>query len=123
MPQYTLHSAYASILSSYSNHDIEWVQFIKDHFYHIKSRSTLVELNPFRHNSLKYRLADFLQENNIPIEMGWIVLYINQLGSDAEFCDLTYMFIPDVTDIQHLRNVFDTIQSHKKRVIRETSSK
>ena len=122
MSQYCLHSAYASILSSYSNHDLEWVQFIKDHFYHIKSKSTLVELNPFRHNSLKYRLTDFLEENNIPVEMNWIVLFINQLGSDAEFCDLTTMLIPDVTDIKQLRDTFDTVQSHKKRVIRETST-
>ena len=120
MPQYSLRSTYRSILSSYSNYDIEWVQFIKDHFYHIKSKSTIVDLNPFRHNSFRYRLTDFLEENNIPTEMNWIVLFVNQLGSDVNFCELTSMLIPDVTDIIHLREVFDTIQSHKKRVIRET---
>jgi hypothetical protein len=30
------------------------------------------------------------------------------------------MILPDVTDIKHLREVFDTVQSHKKRVIKET---
>ncbi len=120
MEQYSLHSAYATLLSSYSNYDLEWVQFIRDHFYHIKKKSTIVELDPFRHNSMKYRLADFLADNNIPTEMAWIVLFINQLGSDADFHDVTFMILPDVTDIKHLREVFDTVQSHKKRVIKET---
>lgn len=123
MSQYSLHTAYATILSSYSNYDLEWVQFIKDHFYHIKQRSTLVELDPFKHNSLKYRMSDFLMENNIPTEMSWIVLFINQLGSDSDFHDITTMLIPDVTDIKHLREVFDTIKSHKNRVIKETTKK
>lgn len=120
MEQYSLHTAYATLLSSYSNYDLEWVQFIRDHFYHIKQKSTVVELDPFRHNSMKYRLADFLADNNIPTEMAWIVLFINQLGSDADFHDVTFMILPDVTDIKHLREVFDTVQSHKKRVIKET---
>ena len=122
MEQYSLHSAYASILSSYSNYDREWVQFIKDHYYHIKSKSTLVELNPYKHNTYHYRVTDFLKDNNIPVEMAWIVLFINQLGSDAEFIDLNLMIIPDVTDIKALRDTFDTIQSHKKRVIEESTT-
>ena len=69
---------------------------------------------------MKYRLADFLADNNIPISMSWIVLYINQLGSDMEFRDITVMLLPDVFEIKYLRDVFDTIQSHKKRVIKET---
>ena len=120
MGQYSLHTAYNTILSSYSNYDLEWVQFIKDHFYHIKRRSSVVELDPYKHNSMKYRLADFLADNNIPTEMGWIVLFINQLGSDVDFRDITVMILPDVSDIKRLRDVFDTIQSHKKRVIKET---
>ena len=120
MEQYSLRGAYDSLLSSYSNYDIEWVQFIKDHFYHIKNKSSVVELDPYRHNSMKYRLADFLADNNIPISMSWIVLYINQLGSDMEFRDITVMLLPDVSEIKYLRDVFDTIQSHKKRVIKET---
>lgn len=120
MEQYSLHTAYASILSSYSNYDLEWVQFVKDHFYHIKRNSTVVELDPYRHNSMKYRLADFLADNNIPIEMSWIVLFVNQLGSDMEFRDISVMILPDVSDIKHLREVFDTVQAHKQRVLRET---
>lgn len=123
MTQYSLHSAYASLLSSYSNYDLEWVQFVKDHFYHIKRKATLVELDPFKHNSLKYRMADFLAENNIPTEMAWIVLFINQLGSDNDFHDINVMLVPDVSDIKHLREVFNTIRSHKKRVIKETTKK
>lgn len=122
MEQYSLHSAYASILSSYSNYDREWVQFIKDHYYHIKNKSTIVELNPYRHNTLQFRLADFLAENNIPTEMSWIVLFVNQLGSDAEFTDLTYLILPDVSDIKQLRDTFDTLRSHKRRVISESTT-
>lgn len=122
MEPYSLHSAYASLLSSYSNYDLNWVQFIRDHYYHIKRRATLVELNPYKHNSYRYRLSDFLAENSIPQEMAWIVLLINQLGSDANFSELSAMLLPDVTDIRSLRDTFDTIESHKKRVISETSN-
>ncbi|MBR1988610.1 MAG: hypothetical protein IKA36_06220 [Clostridia bacterium] len=123
MEQYSLHTTYASLLSSYSNYDLAWVQFIRDHFYHIKKKSTVVELDPYRHNSMKYRLEDFLADNNIPTEMAWIVLYINQLGSNVDFRDITVMILPDVSDIKHLRDVFDTVQSHKKRVIKETPNR
>ena len=54
--------------------------------------------------------------------MGWIVLLINQLGSDTEFVDLDFMLLPDVTDIKQLRSTFDTIQSHKKRVLNESKN-
>ena len=118
--QASLHSMYNSLLSSYSNPDLDWVQFIRDHYLHIKSKSTVVQLNPFRHHSLKYRLTDFLIDNNIPREMGWIVLMVNQMGSENEFCDMNVMMIPDTSDIAHLRDVFDTVQSHKKRVREET---
>ena len=118
--QASLHAMYKSLLSSYSNYDLDWVQFVKDHYDHIKRKSTVVQLNPFRHNSLKYRLTDFLADNNIPREMAWIVLFINQLGSENEFCELNVLMIPDTSDIAHLRDVFDTVQSHKKRVIEET---
>ena len=114
--QYSMHTVYASLLSSYSNYDIEWVQFIRDHYYHIKHKSTIVELNPFKHNSFRYRLADFLADNNIPKEMGWIVLMINQLESEAKFSDLNIMLLPDVSDIEHLREVFDNQRSHARRI-------
>ena len=114
--QYSMHTVYASLLSSYSNYDIEWVQFVRDHYYHIKRKATIVELNPFKHNSMRYRLADFLSENNVPKEMAWIVLMINQLESEAKFCDLNIMLLPDVTDIKELREIFDNQRSHKRRI-------
>ena len=120
MEQYSLHSAYATLLSSYSNYDRDWVQFVKDHYYHIKRKSTLVELNPYKHNSFEFRVKDFLEDNHIPTEMWWIVLFVNQLGSEADFTNLTSLIIPDVSDIQSLRDSYDVIQSHKKRVIEET---
>jgi hypothetical protein len=41
---------------------------------------------------------------------------LNQLGSEKDFADLSIMLLPDVDVIKKLRNVFDTVQSHKKRV-------
>ena len=120
MTQISLHSMYRSKLSSYSNYDLDWVQFIRDHYEHLKKKSVAVQLNPFRHDSLKYRLTDFLADNNIPREMGWIILMINQLGSENDFSDLNILLIPDTSDIIHLRDVFDTVQSHKKRIIEES---
>lgn len=114
--QASLRATYASIASSYSSEDLEWVQFVRDHYYYIKNNCSKVELNPFRHNSFKYRLSDFCVDNNIPRGMMWIVLMVNQLGSEKDFANLSVMLLPDVDSIKKLRNMYDTVQSHKRRV-------
>lgn len=114
--QASLRAMYESIASSYSSEDIEWVQFVRDHYYYIKKYCSKVELNPFRHNAFKYRLTDFCVDNNIPRGMEWIVLLVNQLGSEKDFANLAVMLLPDVEVIKNLRNKFDTIQSNRNRV-------
>ncbi len=118
--QTTLKSMYNARLSSYSNYDLSWVQFIRDHYYHLKAGSTLVQLNPYRQNVLKYRLADFLKDNHIPSEMGWIILMVNQMSSETAFVDLHAMLIPSITEIERLRSVYNTVQSHITRVRNES---
>lgn len=119
--QASLRASYASIASSYSSEDFEWVQFVRDHYYLIKKHSTKVELNPFQHHSYKYRLTDFCVENNIPRGMEWIVLLLNQLGSAKDFSNLVVMLIPDVEQIKELRETFDTLKSHFRKIREETS--
>jgi hypothetical protein len=114
--QASLRAMYASIASSYSSEDLGWVQFVRDHYYYIKRSCAKVELNPFRHNAFKYRLTDFCIDNNIPMGMEWIVLFVNQLGSEKDFANLSLMLLPDVEVIKKLRTTYDSIESHKKRV-------
>ena len=48
--------------------------------------------------------------------MSWIVLMVNQLGSEKDFANLSFMLLPDVEVIKKLRTTYDSIESHKKRV-------
>ena len=114
--QASLRAMYASIASSYSSEDIEWVQFVRDHYYYLKKRCAKVELNPFRHNAQRYRLTDFCLENNLARGTEWIVLLVNQLGSEKDFSNLTVMLLPDMESIKELRMLFDSVQSNADRV-------
>ena len=111
-----LHSQYSIFYTRYSNADYKWVQYVHDHFRRLRSKAIFIELNPYKMHEMHYRLCDFLAEHNVPREADWIVLFLNQMGSDAEFKNMKWMFLPDMADIEDMRQMFDTVTAHVRSV-------
>lgn len=115
-----LHTLYRKFVTKYSNDNFEWVQYVRDHYKRLRSKAYFVDIDQFKMNSLHYRLEDFLSEHNVPIEVNWIVLYLNQLNSEADFIHLTALFLPDMEDLEAMREEFDTVDAHTKSVRRHS---
>ena len=101
----------------YSSSDQEWVQFIRDHFRIIRSTATNVELDVYQHNSMQYRLSEWLDtELHYPYSVTWIVLLINQLKSEEEFRNLTTILIPEMGVITKLYREFKNLRSQRNNL-------
>ena len=111
-----LHNLFQRYYTKFSNDNYEWVHFLHDHFKRIRLKATYIEINPYQMHEMHYRLNDFLAEYNIPQEADWIVLLINQLQSEKDFKNLTWIYLPDMTDIEELREEFDTVDAHARSI-------
>ena len=112
-----LHSLFKKHFTKYSNDNYDWVHYVHDHFKRLRLTAVYVELDPFKMNLIHYRLNDFLTECNIPKEADWIVLYLNQLNSEKDFKNLLWMFLPDMQDLENLRQEFDNVYAHARGII------
>ena len=112
-----LHNLFAKYYTKFSNDNYEWVHFVRDHYNRLRSKAVYIALNPYQMNVMYYRLNDFLEEYNVPCEADWIVLMLNQLQSEKDFKNLKWMFLPDMTDLQELRDEFDTVDAHARSII------
>lgn len=112
-----LHSLFAKHYTKFSNDNYEWVHFVKDHFNRLRQKAVFITMNPYKMHEVHYRLGDFLAEYNVPREVDWIVLMLNQLRSEKDFINLKWMFLPDMQDLQDLRETFDTVDAHARSVI------
>ena len=112
-----LHSLFSQHYSKYSNDNYEWVHYIHDHYRRLMSRAVLVDIDPYRMNTYNYRLQDFLERCNVPKEADWLVLYINQLGSDKDFDQLRWLYLPDMADVELMRQEFDTQDAHARSIV------
>lgn len=111
-----LHNLFQRYYTKFSNDNYEWVHFLHDHFKRIRLKATYIEINSYQMHEMHYRLNDFLAEYNIPQEADWIVLLINQLQSEKDFKNLTWIYLPDMTDIEELREEFDTVDAHARSI-------
>jgi len=112
----SLEKMYESLTTAYSNDDADWVHYVRDNLHVIMATSEWMELDPFKHNSMKYRLEDFMLEERLSPSIAWILLLINQLGSNLDFIGLTRLRIPDITTIKELRSQYVSVRSNYNEV-------
>ena len=112
-----LHSLFSKYYTKFSNDNYDWVHFVRDHFKRLRLKAVFITINPYQMHEMHYRLNDFLREYNIPVEADWIVLMLNQMQSEKDFDHLTWMYLPDMTDLQELREEFDTVDAHIRSVV------
>ena len=111
-----LHRLFASYYTKYSNDNYEWVHFVKDHLRRCRLNAVYVSIDPYQMHDMHYRLADFLREHNVPVEVDWLVLLLNQMDSEKDFNNLKWLFLPDMNDLQELREEFDTVDAHARSI-------
>ena len=110
----TLREMFEEQVDQYSSEDQNWVQFVRDHFQYLRNTAQETALDVYRHNTMKYRLEDFLEDQlKMPRSTAWIVLLINQMNSNIDFRELSSILIPDMHVIQYLRNTYDTVKANQ----------
>lgn len=110
----SLQTAYKNMMSEYSNHDADWVQFVKDHYNYIMENAEMIALDIHVHHTTRYRLEDYLNRFGIDPSLTWIVIYINQLKSNLSFIELNQLLIPNERSIRYLREQYMTVRSNFK---------
>lgn len=113
----TLQEYLQSQYNQYSNTDIEWELFVKDHMNHILKNSTTIKINPNEMHKYTYRLSEFLEYKKINVSLGWIVLWLNQLSCNEDFSNLASIVVPEEKLIQEYKNKYDSDAAKKRRIV------
>lgn len=97
-----------------SHPEPEWVQFIKDHRRYIVENATDWYINPDIMGKYRYRLEEYLQyiKQDIPV---WLVAYINQYRTNADFNNVEYIKIPSRSHLDTLRKSYNTFIANYKK--------
>ena len=103
-----------SLKSPYANDDIDFVKFIYDHYDRIFSTAEYVTIDKYDTYWKHYRVEDFLRDKGHDPNIGWIVLYINQLPSSIDFKELDSVLIPSMDTLKSLRQSYMQYRAHIK---------
>lgn len=86
----------------------EWVLFVQDHRRFILKNSTTVNLSVDEMFRYQYRPEEYLKDNNLPLSILWIFLWINQLSNSMQFPTIKSLVIPKPKYLYELRNEYRT---------------
>ena len=106
----------ADPLGDFSDSDIEWKLFVKDHRDFILEKSTKITLTKEESFLYEHRLIDFLLFQRYPASMHWIVLWINGYENDEFFSDTTSIYVPDVAHMKALREDYKTYKAGLNKI-------
>ena len=103
--------------SMYSNGDQKWVQYVRDHFWTIRSSASVIDLEAYQHNTMRYRLAEWLMDEfDMPYTSMWITLLINQLNSEEDFRNLQTILVPDMRVVDNLFSQFRNLNAQRNNM-------
>lgn len=98
------------------NSDIEWVQYVTDHYRELQASAVTVEVLPTDMELYRFRLSDWLSDRGYAKRLAWIVMLLNNIKSDREFVGFQQLRIPDSSQISQLRAQFNTFIAAKKQL-------
>lgn len=101
--------------TKFSDDQGSWRQFILDHLDYIAQRSNSYMIDADLMYGYRYDLQRYLKENQrIHQDIAWIVLLLNNMGSDLEFDTPGEYVIPNDTLIQNLYYSYMTVKGRKE---------
>lgn len=87
--------------------DPGWRHFLKDFRDNLLKKCTVLEINSYSGRIFRYRLRDFLYESKIPLDITWIIVWLNNMESETNFKNMNSLLIPNYTEIERIRNLYD----------------
>ena len=87
--------------------DPNWRHFLKDYHSKILSTCTTIELSDYHSRVYEFRLRDMLRENQIPVDLTWVIIWINNLESEYNFSNITKILLPNYQELLRIRNLYD----------------
>ena len=94
-------------LTKINDTSFSWRNFVKDFRNTILSTASVIELTPYYEIIFRYRLRDLLYEAKLPEDIAWIVIWMNNLKTEADFKYQERILIPDYNELLRIRNLFD----------------
>ena len=88
-----------------------WRNFLKDFRNTILSTAKMIELTSYHEMIFRYRLRDLLYEAKLPEDIAWVVVWMNDLKTEAEFKFRDFIYIPDYNELTRIRNLYDGSQT------------
>ena len=86
----------------------EWLLFVQDHRKFILENSSTVTLTNDDMFRYEYRPEEYMKDNNLPLSMLWIFLWINQLTNAMQFPTIKTLVVPKPKYLYDLRNAYRT---------------
>lgn len=89
-----------------------WVRFYKDYKMLILQNSTRVQITPMDMHVYEYRLTDYIRYMSYDPSLDAITLYINDMYTDMDFTNRTYILVPNEDYIKNLYTKWKTAQKN-----------
>lgn len=59
------------------------------------AKATVIEVRDYSARIFRYRLRDFLYESKIPLDMTWVIVWLNNLETEHNFKNTPRLIIPN----------------------------
>lgn len=93
----------ANSITTYSDIDPEWKQFISDYKTYLISQSTLRTISNGYFQSVQYNMQAYLRSINYNVSCAWIIAMINNIPNDVYFAPgITMLYVPSFSIIEQL---------------------
>lgn len=91
--------------------DPKWRNFVKDFRSTIFATAKILQITDYHERIFRYRLKDLLKEAQLPINIAWVIVWMNNIDSESNFKDMTSILIPDYQELTRIRNLYDGSQT------------
>lgn len=84
-----------------------WRHFLKDFKASLLEGCMEIPISDYQKQIYAFRLMDFLRDNNIPIELLWIVVWLNGYENELNFVNKDTIKIPNLSEVNRIRGLFN----------------
>lgn len=103
----SLKTELSKFITDISDEDPEWRIFLEDFKVELSINSKVYAFTEYLKEVYRFRTDHFLREHNIPADMLWLVVWINNLKSQLSLDGQDYLIIPNYNYVKELRSKYN----------------
>ncbi len=100
-------------VNPFDNLDPDWVQYVKDHRSVLMETSVIKSVPANAMFTYRYRMPTLLNKLGSDSSITWIVMWLNQLKTNADVVNLTELTLPTIDTVKSL---YQSFQSYRQKL-------